>query len=106
MAALHAARGGMAQHKNIIGPQLRKIRCQRELTQNDLAAKLQLAGWWIDRAGLSKIEAGLVRVNDYLKVSERQIRNFIARKLLRKSKAQAKTLIPGEDVETLLTRTS
>ena len=42
----------------------------------------------------------------YLKVSERQIRNFISRKLLRKSKAQAKTLIPGEDVETLLARTS
>ena len=42
----------------------------------------------------------------YLKVSERQIRNFIARKLLRKSKAQAKTLIPGEDVETFLARTS
>jgi excisionase family DNA binding protein len=42
----------------------------------------------------------------YLKVSERQIRYFIARKLLRKSKAQAKTLIPGEDVETFLARTS
>ena len=42
----------------------------------------------------------------YLKVSERQIRNFISRKLLRKSKVQAKTLIPGEDVETLLVRTS
>ena len=42
----------------------------------------------------------------YLKVSERQIRNFIARKLLRKSKAQSKTLIPGEDVETFLARTS
>ena len=42
----------------------------------------------------------------YLKVSERQIRNFIARKLLRKSKVQAKILIPGEDVETLLARTS
>ncbi len=42
----------------------------------------------------------------YLRVSVRQIRNFIARKLLRKSKAQAKTLIPGEDVETLIARTS
>ena len=42
----------------------------------------------------------------YLKVSERQIRNFISRKLLRKSKVQAKTLIPGENVETLLVRTS
>lgn len=37
----------------------------------------------------------------YPKVSERQIRNFITRKLLRNSKAQSKTLIPGEDVETL-----
>ena len=42
----------------------------------------------------------------YLKVSERQIRYFIARKLLRKSKAQRRTLIPGEDVETFLARTS
>ena len=42
----------------------------------------------------------------YLRVSERQIRNFISRKLLRKCKAQAKTLIPGEDVETLLARTT
>ena len=42
----------------------------------------------------------------YLKVSERQIRYFITRKLLRKSKALTKTLIPSEDVETLLARTS
>ena len=42
----------------------------------------------------------------HLKVSERHIRNFISRKLLRKSKVQVKTLIPGEDVETLLARTS
>ena len=55
----------MAQNKNIIGPQIRRIRCQRKLTQKALAAKLQLAGWWIDRAGVSKIEGGLIRVNDY-----------------------------------------
>ena len=55
----------MARHKNIIGPQIRKIRCRRGLTQKALAAKLQLAGWWIDRAGVSKIELRLVRVNDY-----------------------------------------
>ncbi len=55
----------MAQKKNLIGPQIRKLRCQRKLTQKALAAKLQLAGWWIDRAGVSKIEGGLVRVNDY-----------------------------------------
>ena len=42
----------------------------------------------------------------YLKVSERQIRNFIARKLLRKSKAQQRRSSPARDVETLLARTS
>ena len=35
-----------------------------ELSQEALAAKLQLAGWDLSRAGLSKIEAGLRRVND------------------------------------------
>ncbi len=35
------------------------------MKQKELAAKLQIEGWWIDRAGVSKIEAGLVRVNDY-----------------------------------------
>jgi transcriptional regulator with XRE-family HTH domain len=34
------------------------------LSQEALAAKLQLAGWDLSRAGLSKIEAGLRRVND------------------------------------------
>ena len=55
----------MAQNKNIIGPPIRRLRCQRELTQRALAVKLQLAGWWIDRAGVSKIEGGRVRVHDY-----------------------------------------
>jgi excisionase family DNA binding protein len=41
----------------------------------------------------------------YLNVSERTIRNFIARKLLRKSKALSRTLIPGEDVETFFAKT-
>jgi transcriptional regulator with XRE-family HTH domain len=34
------------------------------LSQEALAARLQLAGWDITRAGLSKIEARLRRVND------------------------------------------
>jgi DNA-binding XRE family transcriptional regulator len=34
------------------------------LSQEALAAKLQLAGWDLSRAGVSKIEAGLRRVND------------------------------------------
>lgn len=56
---------GTALLKNIVGTQVRKIRCRLGMKQKDLAAKLQLAGWWIDRAGVSKIESGLVRVNDY-----------------------------------------
>lgn len=34
------------------------------LTQSAFAAKLQLAGWDLSRAGLSKIESRLRRVND------------------------------------------
>ena len=50
--------------KNIVGPQVRRLRTQAGLSQDALAAKLQMAGWDLSRAGLSKIEAGLRRVND------------------------------------------
>ena len=55
----------MAQFKNVVGPQVRRIRCGLKLRQRDLAARLEVAGWQIDRAGVSKIESRLVRVNDY-----------------------------------------
>lgn len=43
----------------------------------------------------------------YLCVTDRTIRNFIKRGLLRKSRAiSRRTLIAGEDVETFLARTS
>jgi len=50
--------------QNLVGPQIRRIRVGAGLSQEVLAAKLQLAGWDLSRAGLSKIEAGLRRVND------------------------------------------
>lgn len=50
---------------NLIGPQVRKLRVQRDWTQEVLAAKLQMAGWDISRARLAKIEARLVWVGDY-----------------------------------------
>ncbi len=50
--------------KNLIGSQVRRIRSEAGLSQDALAAKLQLAGWDISRSGLSKIEASLRRVND------------------------------------------
>ncbi len=50
--------------KNIIGPTLRRLRVGKDLTQEAFAAQCQLAGWDLSRATLSKIEAGLRRVND------------------------------------------
>ena len=59
------ATSGMAHYKNVVGPQVRRIRCGLNLRQRDLAARLEVAGWQIDRAGISKIESRLVRVCDY-----------------------------------------
>lgn len=50
--------------QNVVGPVVRKLRMDAGLSQEALAARLQLAGWDITRAGLSKIEAKLRRVND------------------------------------------
>ena len=53
-----------AHHQNIVGSCVRRFRIQADLSQDALAAKLQVNGWDLSRAGLSKIEAGLRRVND------------------------------------------
>ncbi|MEI7912293.1 MAG: helix-turn-helix transcriptional regulator [Verrucomicrobiota bacterium] len=53
-----------ASTQNLVGPQVRRLRLAAGLSQEALAAKLQLAGWDLSRGGLSKIEAGLRRVND------------------------------------------
>jgi len=50
---------------NLVGPRVRRIRWERKLRQKDLAAKLQIAGWPLDRAGVSKIESGFIKVSDY-----------------------------------------
>jgi transcriptional regulator with XRE-family HTH domain len=54
-----------AKHKNLVGPQVRKLRYQRGWKQKDLAAKLQILGWDIDRVSVSKIESQLVWVGDF-----------------------------------------
>ncbi len=53
-----------ATSQNLVGPQVRRLRTQAGLSQEAFAAKLQLSGWDLSRGGLSKIEAGLRRVND------------------------------------------
>jgi len=49
---------------NVIGPQVRKLRNELELTQDELAARCQLHGLDISRGTLSQIEARLRCVTD------------------------------------------
>jgi len=51
--------------KNIIGANLRKLRKDANLTQNQLAAKIQLLGYELDRLTILRIEAGNRFVADY-----------------------------------------
>lgn len=50
--------------RNLVGPQVRRVRYAQSLTQDDLAAKLQRAGWDVSRTSLAKIEAQLRWVAD------------------------------------------
>ena len=51
--------------KNLCGDRVHEARCKHRLTQNDLAAKLQLAGINIERDSVSRIEIGTRFVADY-----------------------------------------
>ena len=54
----------MTKPQNIVGPQIRKLRYQKELTQEMFAARCSIQGWDLSRATLSKIEAQLRCVTD------------------------------------------
>lgn len=49
---------------NVIGPQVRKLREQKGWNQNQLTAKLQLAGWDTSQGSISRLENGERRVPD------------------------------------------
>tara|TARA_R110002096_G_scaffold342549_2_gene535530 strand:+ start:1559 stop:1840 length:282 start_codon:yes stop_codon:yes gene_type:complete len=51
--------------RNAIGPQMRKLRFNRDWTQDQLAAKLQLAGLEFDRVAVAKIESQIRSVYDF-----------------------------------------
>ena len=53
------------RHLNLIGPQVRKLRAKHDWSQNDLAIKLQLVGFDVDRSTIAKIESRLVWVGDW-----------------------------------------
>ena len=44
------------QSRNILGPGIRRIREERGWSQEDLARRLQLAGWDVDRTLIARIE--------------------------------------------------
>jgi transcriptional regulator with XRE-family HTH domain len=54
----------MAKPKNIVGPQIRRLRYQQGLTQEMMAARCTIRGFELSRATLSKIEAQLRCVTD------------------------------------------
>lgn len=51
--------------KNLVGPEIRKLRCQLGWTQAMLAEKLAREGHEISRSALAKIECQLVWVGDF-----------------------------------------
>jgi transcriptional regulator with XRE-family HTH domain len=54
----------MTKKKNIVGPQVRKLRDHQGLTQELFAARCTVLGLELSRATLSKIEAQLRCVTD------------------------------------------
>lgn len=55
----------MRRFRNVVGPAIRKYRCQRNLTQEALAIKLQMAGLDMDRTAVAKIESQIRSVFDF-----------------------------------------
>jgi transcriptional regulator with XRE-family HTH domain len=60
---------------NLIGPEVCRLRIQRNWTQDQLATKLQCLGYDISRETVAKIECGIRKVSDdwiagFLKVFE------------------------------------
>lgn len=50
--------------RNVVGPQVRRLRSQKELSQADLARELQLARLDWDRVALAKVESQIKKVSD------------------------------------------
>jgi len=49
---------------NIIGPQIKHLREQKHMTQEELTAQCNLVDWNITRSTLAKIESQVRRVTD------------------------------------------
>ncbi len=49
---------------NVIGPQIKRLREQNHMTQEELTAQCNLIGWNISRSTLAKVESQVRRVTD------------------------------------------
>jgi len=49
---------------NVIGPQIKHLREQSNMTQEELTARCNLVGWNISRSTLAKIESRVRRITD------------------------------------------
>ena len=54
----------MTSPLNLIGPQVRKFRNRKNLTQEAFAARLQVEGWDVSRESIAKLEAQFRRAPD------------------------------------------
>jgi transcriptional regulator with XRE-family HTH domain len=50
--------------KNVVGPQVRRLRVASGMSQADFAARCQRSGWDIARIAIAKIEGGTRCVSD------------------------------------------
>jgi transcriptional regulator with XRE-family HTH domain len=50
---------------NLVGPNVRRLRNSRGLSQAKLATQCQLLGWDITREGIAKIEGRVRHVDDF-----------------------------------------
>ena len=50
--------------ENIVGPQIRRLRYQRGMTQDALAARCARLGWDVSRGTVAKVESRVRCVND------------------------------------------
>jgi transcriptional regulator with XRE-family HTH domain len=64
VAAWHSLVCRMTFPLNLLGPQVRRYRTQKEWTQESLAAKLQVEGWDVSRESLAKLEGQFRRAPD------------------------------------------
>ena len=75
----------MKKPRNIVGPVLRELREKRGLTQGELVAKLNLAGWDVSRDIIARIEGQIRWVADFELVKIADGLGLDAEVLLRKA---------------------